>query len=58
MQHSQHLQAVLIVTGKTDAPVAHSQAVLGGLDIGQANDVALAGLREVCYRVNHAAPRG
>jgi hypothetical protein len=58
MQHSQYLQAVLVVTGKANAPIAHSQAVLGGLDISQPQNVALSGLREVCYRVDYAASHG
>jgi hypothetical protein len=58
MQHTQHLQALLVVAGKANSPIAHSQAVLGGLDTSQAYNVALAGLREVCHRVDYAAPHG
>lgn len=58
MQHSQHLQAVIVVTREANAPIAHSQAVLAGLDPSQTHDVALSGLREVCYRVDYAAPHG
>lgn len=58
MQHPQHLQDVLVVTSEANAPIAHSQPVLGGLDISQAHHVTLSGLCEVLYRVNHAAPHG
>ena len=58
MQHSQHLQAVLVVTREANAPIAHPQAVLGGLDPSQTHDIALSGLCEVSYRVHDAAPYG
>jgi hypothetical protein len=57
--HSQHMnQVVLVVASEANAPVPHSDPVLGRLDVNQAHYVVLPGLRKVFYRVDHAAPHG
>jgi len=46
---------MLVVESEANAPVAHSQSIFGRYDMDQPHHVTFPGLREVLYRVDHAA---
>jgi hypothetical protein len=57
--HSQHVkQRAVLVPSEANAPVFHSEPVLGRLGVRQSHDIALAGPCEVVHRSDHPALHG
>ncbi len=48
---------MLVIASETNAPVSHSEPILGRRDIDQTHHVALPGPREMLYRVNYTTLR-